>query len=125
MKKFLPRVKVLSLNRDEALEFRKLKDIKGLIKYIQRLGPKIVVITDGDKGAYAYDGSKYYFIKAKPVKALDTVGVGDAFGSALTSALIYGKDIKSALAWGIKNSASCVSKVGAQNGLLTKKQIER
>ena len=125
VKKFLPKIKVFSINRDEALEFRKLKDIKGLIKYIQSLGPKIVVITDGANGAYAYDGSKYYFMKAKSTKAVDTVGVGDAFGSAFASALIYGKTVKDALSWGIKNSASCVAKIGAQNGLLTKKQIER
>ena len=111
------------MNRDEALEFKKLKDIKGLLQYIFELGPKLVVITDGANGAYAYDGKKYYFMKAKTTKVVNTLGVGDAFGSALTSALIYDKNIKEALEWGIKNSASVVSHIGAQAGLLTKAKI--
>ncbi len=123
LKKFLPKIRVLIVNRDEALEFKKLKDIKGLLQYIFELGPKLVVITDGANGAYAYDGKKYYFMKAKTTKVVNTLGVGDAFGSALTSALIYDKNIKEALEWGIKNSASVVSHIGAQAGLLTKAKI--
>ena len=125
LKKYLPKVKVLMLNKDEALEFKKLKDIKGLIKYIHHLGPQLVVITDGSIGAYVYDGQKYYFMKALKVKSADTVGVGDAFSSAFTSALIYGNNIKTALSWGIKNSASVISKIGAQNGLLAQRQITK
>lgn len=125
MKKFLPKTEVLFLNRDEALEFKKLKNIKNLLKYIHELGPKVSVITDGAAGAYAYDGQKYYFLKARASKNVDTVGVGDAFNSAFTSALICGKSIKDALRWGINNSASVVAQVGAQNGLLSKRQIAR
>jgi ribokinase len=125
LKKFLPKIKMLMINYDEALEFRQLKEIKGLIKYIKNLGPQLVVITAGAKGAYVYDGQKYYFLKAQSVKSVDTVGVGDAFGAAFTSALIYGKNIKQALTWGIRNSASVVAKVGAQNGLLNRRQIDK
>lgn len=123
LKKYLSKVKVLFLNKDEAWEFKKLKDIKGLIKYIHSLGPEIVVITSSSLGAYAYDGQKYYFMKALKVKSIDTVGVGDAFSSAFTAALIFGNNIKIALKWGVTNSASVVSKIGAQNGLLSKRQI--
>ena len=125
LKSYLSKVKILFLNRDEALEFKKLKDIKGLIKYIKGLGPEVVVITDGANGAYAYDGKKYYFMKALKKKSVDTVGVGDAFNSAFTSSLICGKNIATALKWGITNSASVVTKIGAQNGLLSKRQIGR
>jgi ribokinase len=124
LKKFLPAVDILIINRDEALEFRKLKDTKGLMKYIFSLGlKKLVVVTDGASGAYAYDGKKYYFIKSKKAKPLNTLGVGDAFGSSLTSALIYDKSIKEALEWGITNSASVLTKIGAQTGLLVKSKI--
>lgn len=123
LKKFLPKIEVLILNRDEAMEFKKLKDIKGLMKHIFNLGPKLAVVTDGANGAYAFDGKKYYFMRAQSQKTINTLGVGDAFGSALTSALIYDKNIKEALEWGIKNSASVVGQVGAQAGLLTKAKI--
>lgn len=123
LKKFLPKIKVLIVNRDEAMEFKKLKDIKGLLVHLYGLGPKLVIITDGASGAYAYDGKKYYFMKAKSRKAINTLGVGDAFGSSLTSALIYDKNIKEALEWGINNSASVVTQIGAQAGLLAKAKI--
>jgi sugar/nucleoside kinase (ribokinase family) len=113
------------LNHYEAMEFRKLKDIKGLLSYIKGLGPKLVVITDGSNGAYAFDGQKYYFMKARSKKVINTLGVGDAFGSALTSALIYDKNIKEALTWGIENSAAVVGEIGAQKGLLKRSQINR
>ncbi len=125
IKKLLPGIEILIMNRDESLEFRKLKDIKGLIAHLYSLGPKLVIITDGDRGAYAYDGKTYYFMKARASKVMNTLGVGDAFGSSLTSALIYGKNIKQALSWGIANSASVVSDIGAQKGLLTKKQLDK
>jgi len=125
LKKHLQGIKVFMVNRDEALEFKKLKDIKGLLKYIKSLGPEQVIITDGKNGAYVFDGQKYYFMKALSTKAVNTLGVGDAFGSALTAALVYGKNIKQALVWGMKNSASVVSAVGAQQGILTKRQIEK
>jgi len=124
VKIYLPKINLLILNKDEALEFRKLKNIKGLIKYIHSLGPKIVVITDGEKGAYVYDGQKYYYMKVLTTSSVDTVGVGDAFASAFTSAIIYDKNIKLALKWGITNSASVVGKVGAQNGLLSLRQLK-
>ncbi len=123
LKTFLPKLEVLILNRDEASEFRKLKDIKGLIKYIHGLGPKLVVVTDGKAGAYVYDGHKYYFMKSKATKVVDTVGAGDAFASAFTAGLIYAKTIKEALRWGMLNSASVISQIGAQNGILAKYQL--
>ena len=125
LKKHLPGIKMFMVNRDEALEFKKLKDIKGLLRHIKDLGPELVVITDGKNGAYAFDGKKYYFMRALSTKAVNTLGVGDAFGSALTAALVYGKNIRQALAWGMKNSAAVVCQIGAQKGILTKKQINK
>ncbi len=125
LKTFLPFIEVLILNRDEAFEFKKLKDIKGLLKYIYSLGPKMVTITDGAKGAYLFDGKTFYFMKAPRAKAVNTIGVGDSFGSALTAGLVYGKSIRQALSWAVKNSASVVGQVGAQKGLLTLRQISK
>lgn len=125
VKKFMPKIRLFMVNHREALEFRKLKDMKGLLLHLHGLGPKLVVITDGANGAYAFDGKKYYFMKAASKRVVNTLGVGDSFGSALTSALIYDKTLKEALAWGIRNSASVVEKIGAQAGLLTKKEIEK
>ncbi len=102
------------------------QDVKTLIKEIHALGPKIVCISDGPKGAYASDGSDAYFVPIYPDIAppLDRTGAGDAFSATFTSAIALGKTIEEALLWGPVNSMSVVQEIGAQKGLLTKEKLE-
>lgn len=104
----------------------KQETVKILLKQMKNLGPKIVVITDGPDGAYAYDGEKNLFIPMYPdeEEPIDRTGAGDAFASTFTSALVHGKSLSEALKWGPINSMSVVKYVGAQKGLLTLPQIE-
>ncbi|MFZ2049091.1 MAG: PfkB family carbohydrate kinase, partial [Minisyncoccia bacterium] len=96
--------------------------INELIKRMFELGPKMVVITDGPKGAYAYDGSDLWFAPVYPDQkpAYERTGAGDAFASTVASAIALGNDLPTALMWGATNSMSVVQKIGAQEGLLTK-----
>lgn len=100
--------------------------IKELLTRIHNLGTKIVVITDGPKGAYAYDGTQMIFVPVYPdgLNAYERTGAGDSFSSTTTVALLLGKDLPTALTWGAVNSASVVQKIGAQEGLLSQKEIE-
>lgn len=100
--------------------------IEELMKRMRELGPKIVVITDGPKGAYAYDGNDMWFIPPYPDEAppFERTGAGDAFASTTVAALALGKDLPTALMWGAINSMSVVQQVGAQKGLLTQEKIE-
>ncbi|HLC89807.1 MAG TPA: carbohydrate kinase family protein [Patescibacteria group bacterium] len=136
LSEYLKQTNVLILNKDEAIELvlsgvklgrRNPKSLNRpiyLLNILQEWGPKIVVITEGKKGAWAYDGKKIYRQKVVSSKTIDTTGVGDAFGSAFISGLINEKnDVGLALRWGMINSASVVTKVGAQNGLLTKNEL--
>jgi len=53
-------------------------------------------------------------------------GVGDAFHSSFWAGLeLYRGDIKRALRLAVLNTASVVSKVGAQNGLLIKADLTK
>jgi ribokinase len=100
--------------------------IKELLSLLHKLGPKIVVITDGPNGAYSFDGETYLSmpIYPDPSDPFERTGAGDAFASTFTSALALGLDIQTALSWGPINSMSVVQKVGAQGGLLSREQIE-
>lgn len=100
--------------------------IEELLKRMHALGPKITVITDGPKGAYAYDGEKIYkqLPYPDPKPPLDRTGAGDAFSSTIAVALAMGLNLEMALKWGAINSMSVVQYVGAQKGLLTKEEIE-
>ena len=100
--------------------------IPELLKKIKELGPKNVVITDGPKGAYTYDGADIWFIEPYPdVKPpYDRTGAGDAFASTFVSAIILGKTLPEALAWAGVNSMSVVQGIGAQAGLLSREKLE-
>ncbi len=100
--------------------------IKNLMSEIHKLGPKIVCITDGPKGAYASNGEKNYFmpIYPDPKEPISRTGAGDAFASTFTSAMALGKSVEEALTWAPINSMSVVQYVGAQTGLLTREKLE-
>ena len=91
---------------------------------LRDLGPKVVVMTDGIKGAYSYDGTDAYFMPVYPHVPFERTGAGDAFASTFTSAISLGKTIPEALMWAPINSMSVVQHVGAQKGLLTREALE-
>ena len=127
----MPALEIIFVNRDEAIELIKNvkdkveDDMKYLLKELKDLGVKIAVITDGEKGAYVTDGSEDLMLKAKLIGRNDTVGAGDAFSSGFLAGYIENEDISRSLAWGIANSAGVVSRPGATNGLLKKKELKK
>lgn len=116
-------------NKQEAQKILKTDEpsIKKLIIDLHALGPKIVVITDGPEGAYAYDGSEMWHgpMYPDPKPPVDRTGAGDSFSSTFTSALALEKTIPEALSWGPINSMSVVQHIGAQKGLLTREKLEK
>ncbi len=84
----------------------------------------IVAITNGREGAHFQTTNEHLFSPILNIKPVDETGAGDAFGSASLSALILGHNLQTSLEWGIKNSASVVSLMGAKPGILTISQIK-
>lgn len=103
------------------------KDIKTLLSLMRNLGPRIVCITDGPRGAYTSDGLENYFmpIYPDPAPPKERTGAGDAFASTFVSMLALGKTLKEALMIAPINSMNVVQYIGAQEGLLTLDQIEK
>ena len=91
---------------------------------MRELGPKNVVITDGIKGAYTYDGQNYLFMPVYPHTPYERTGAGDSFSSTITACLAKGKTLEESLMWAPINSMSVVQYVGAQKGLLTEEKIK-
>ncbi len=128
LRKIYLRSAIFFCNTDEARRILNTdeKNIGQLLKGINVLGPKIVCITDGPKGAYAFDGDNMWLMPAfEPLKkAFERTGAGDAFASTVTVALALGKPLEEALRWGPINAGSVVQQVGAQKGLLTRSKVE-
>ncbi len=117
------RTEIFFCNVEEAKRILKTTeaDIKNLLTAVAGLGPKMVVITDGPRGAYAYQSGTSWFMSPYPDEQppLERTGAGDAFASTVTAALALGQPLAEALRWGPINSMSVVQHVGAQAGLLT------
>ncbi len=94
------------------------------MKVFLKAGVKIVVITDGRNGSQATDGKRQYFCPVQSHRRVDTLGAGDAFASGLTSALIKGLPLRTALRYGTLNAGNAVMHPGAQNGLLDAKGMQ-
>ncbi len=122
------RTELFICNKEEAQRILKSEegDIKKLLSGIAAFGPRLVVITDGPRGAYAWDGGKCWFMRIypDPKPPYSRTGAGDAFSSTVAAALALGCDFLTALRWGPINSMAVVQKVGAQTGLLTRRELE-
>lgn len=76
---------------------------------------KIIIITAGDKGAYAYicGDKRLCFCEAERVNVVSTVGAGDSFGAAFLAKYFTGADIQACLEFASGISAFVVSNKGA------------
>lgn len=112
---------IITMNLEEAQDYTESgkADIKDLLNKLIEFGPEIAVITDGEKGAYAFDGSTFYKSDVIPTKVVEPTGAGDAFTSGFVAAIIAGHDIPQALTWGSINSSSAIEEIGPQKGLLS------
>lgn len=100
-------------------------DIKEMCKKLRIRDYQAIVITDGGKGAYAYDGKQFFYCPIFDGPVVSTLGAGDAFASTFCAALYRtDKNIGKSLMYASVNSAAAVSEFGATQGLLTFEQIE-
>lgn len=131
----IPKTDILFLNKDESIEIlsglpekygnEEINQEEFLAKKLHELGAKTVVITDGVRGAWGYNGKEFLFVPGKKVDAVDSTGAGDSFGSGFLAAHIKGKNMQECLEWGIKDSSNVVQHYGSIDGLLNEKEIEK
>lgn len=117
------------VNVEEAIHFlgheeKKPVPIKDLLLGMFNLGPKKVVITDGGKGSFGFDGEKYFQMECFPAKLVEMTGAGDAYATGTLAGLSYGHPLEEAMRWGAANSASVVEYVGSTAGLLSLNKLE-
>lgn len=126
VKPFLKNLDVVLVNREEASQLTGIpyNNEKRIFKKFDDLISGIAVVTDGPRGAAASDGSFIYRAGIfKEKKLVDRTGAGDAFGSGFIAGLLRGNDIHSALRLAAANATSVVEHVGAQTGILRKKEF--
>lgn len=125
----LSQTEVLLLNKEEAehiLSLRNLSssDMETIITHLLTIGPRIVSVTDGNNGSFAGSNEGNFHMDPFPAIVVEKTGAGDSYASGFLAAIMQGNDIKTAMRWGAANAASVVTKVGSQDGLLTKSQLQ-
>lgn len=143
LKKILENANIVVLNKEEAVMATQIQirpdtkdekfsqefihpDLKEIFNKLKVRDYQVIIITDGGRGAYAYDGKDYYHCPIFDGPVTSTLGAGDAFASTLCASLWKnGPDIGKALMYASVNSAGVVSKFGATQGLMTFEEIEQ
>lgn len=127
LREMAPRIDVLFVNKEEARDLVGSEDnVDELHKKLNKIGVNLSVITDSTNGSSTFDGNEILKIGIYEhgEKIVDKTGAGDSFSAGFLSAMFYDKGAKEAMKWGAVNSSGVITKIGAIEGLRTRKEIE-
>tara|TARA_Y100000591_G_scaffold332334_1_gene369261 strand:- start:1419 stop:2321 length:903 start_codon:yes stop_codon:yes gene_type:complete len=121
-KEFYSNIDFFTPNETEAEFYTGIKitneqEAKQAANKLINLGIKKVIITLGEKGLFYSDGNQEIYLKAIPVKAIDTTGAGDAFNGGLAFGLSQKKSIEECLVLANKVAGISTTKLGAGDAM--------
>jgi ribokinase len=124
-----PHLDIIAPNQTEA-EFHtgiKVIDPDSARKAAQILlerGAATAIIKMAELGVYFSTGQSDGFIPPFYVEVVDTTSAGDAFHGALATALAEGKSLEDAVHFGAAAGALAVTKLGVQDAIPTRAEVE-
>ena len=127
----LPQVEIFSPNESETLEYTGINptgldsSLRAALALYRRVKCKYIVIKQGARGAFLYDGKHYdTFPAIRADKTVDTTAAGDAFTAGLTiEYLRNGGDIKAAIKYANAAGAITVTRAGASSSVPTDAEV--
>jgi ribokinase len=122
----ISKIEIIFVNKEEAqyiINDTQEESIPNLIQALHILGIPIIVITDGNNGAYVSAENITLYLPSRPVTVAETTGAGDAFAAAFLASFIQSNDISQSLIWGIIQSSAVLREVGSVNGLLSLEEL--
>jgi ribokinase len=96
-------------------------DVQIAAEALRAKGPKTVIVTLGERGAYVLDTNE--LIPGRNVTAVDTSGAGDSFTAAFAVALAEGKPQREAAAWANEVAAISVTRHGTQTSFPRRSEV--
>jgi len=118
--KFLDMVDILILNGHEFAELVKAPyhDIHFKDRVVQWYAPfltdQLVVITEGQRGSYAYFNRQIYHQEAQKIdNIIDATGAGDGFSAAFIAEYSHSNNVQKAMLKGSQYAAKILQKIGA------------
>ncbi len=111
----LKRTDILLINDSESELLTGDTDLQSSAEKIQTMGPKIVIIKRGSKGATIFDGKYTSSVGVYPVSEIvDTTGAGDTFGGGFVASLAKGESLSDAVMYGSALASICVEGFGIE-----------
>lgn len=91
---------------------------------LMQAGASIAIVKLGMLGAYYVSQEAEGHVEPFKVEQIESVAAGDAFGGALTVAIAEGMDLEKAVRYGCAAGALSVTKVGVQDSMPTRYEVE-
>lgn len=101
-----------------------LEKVEEVARKILNKGCENLIVTLGSKGSMYLQEDKVQYFESKKINAVDTTAAGDSFVGALVTGIVEGKSIPESIDFASYVAALTVTKLGAQNSLPTKKEVE-
>ena len=101
-----------------------LSDADHVARALLARGPRVVILTLGEHGAFIGTPDRMAHVPAFPVTAIDTTAAGDAFNGALAVALSEGRPLDLAVRFANAAAGLACTQPGAQNSLPVRAQVD-
>lgn len=126
LERMIARADIVKLSDEDLRWLRGPGEVAAQVRALIAAGPRVVLVTEGARGATGYTADQRVFVPAPSVTVADTVGAGDTFNAGFLCALhrmgMMGKAglaalpegaLRSALSLGAHAAAVTVSRAGA------------
>ena len=87
--------------------------LEEFLRRVLAQGPRIAVVTRGERGSLAWDGHRCWRGEIVPCPVVDTMGAGDSYIAGFLYGLMRGNPIPDCMALGAKNSSITLGYQGA------------
>ncbi|MEM7184171.1 MAG: adenosine kinase [Spirochaetota bacterium] len=109
-------------NFEEAKAMSGEEDAEKALSYLGGLC-ELVFMTMGAEGAMFSSKGQVEKVAGFPVKAIDTVGAGDAFAAGVLYGLTHGLDMQKSCRWGNYAASRIVMEIGARHSISLKEKL--
>lgn len=114
LRNLIEHVDIVLANEEEMTNMTGEGDYKKAAEVIRGLGPRLIVVKRGARGAYILsDEGALEVPPLKPPRIVDTTGAGDAFAAGLLVGLARGYELNKALTYASATAALKIAKLGS------------
>ena len=113
MARIMARADIVKASTEDLEYLRPDESLDMAAAWVQAQGPRVVLVTDGDRPIRVVTAAGTELLAAPPVEVMDTVGAGDTFGGAFLACLGDGEAILRAARFAVCASAAVCARAGA------------